>query len=139
MKSTAWLIVALAAIGCTPSASSTGTVTPGGNGPGDGPDPQGVQEGNSAAELKARLDRFSTQRQGLIEPASSDAAVCEDLCSLASSICEVKDKLCQVAEDRADQSEYRDLCREAQLECKDAQDSCINCVENNSSTQPPSQ
>jgi hypothetical protein len=129
----------LACSACGPSASSGTTVVPGGQGPGEGPGPQGIQETDSAAELKIRLDGFVTKQRGLIEPASSDAGVCEDLCSLASSICEVKDKLCEMAEERADQAEYRNLCREAQLECKDAQDSCINCVQSHASTQPQPQ
>ena len=125
--------VALALSACAPQAG-TATITPGGDGDGPrGPSPDGRHDDDSMGSLKQRLDTLKAKQTGLVKAASSDAAVCEDLCSLATSICAVQQKLCQLADAHAGDDEYQALCREAHQECREAQDSCIGCVESNSS------
>lgn len=124
------LVLAALVAGCGPSASGGGTVTPGGNGnvP-DGSDPQGPNEGDDVGDLKARLERLSTEQAQKASASDATFGVCEDLCSLASSICTVKEKLCDVADRHPGEEEYQGLCRKAELECSEAEDSCVACVQ----------
>jgi hypothetical protein len=124
------LVLALSA--CGPQAGGS-TVTPGGNGGGRGATPEGRHDDDSMGSLKERLDGLKTKQSTLVTAATDDAAVCEDLCSLATSICAVQQKLCDLADAHAGDDEYQSLCREAHQECRDAQESCIACVQSNSS------
>ena len=133
------LAAALSAIvpiagGCN-QATAGGTVTPGDGEPRPGADPQGAHMGDSLGELKLRLEQLKRRQLQVIPAANQDKAVCEDVCSLATSICGVAEKLCNLADDHPQDPEYQNLCREARLECKEAQDSCIGCVEGHT-TQP---
>lgn len=126
-------LVVLAAAACGPRAGNEATVTPGMEaGPGDGPPPEGTHEGGSAGELKQRLDRYSTQQDALVSGASTDVAVCEDLCALSTNICAVQEELCKIADDHPGDNDYQALCREAQQECREARESCERCVQSNS-------
>ncbi|MBK6918633.1 MAG: hypothetical protein IPH07_14660 [Deltaproteobacteria bacterium] len=117
------------ALGCGPQAGGGGTVTPGGAGGGVSSDPDGRDEGQSAGELKQRLDALLDREEQLAPQAATDAGKCEDLCELATSICAVEEKLCDLADDHPDDDAYQGLCREARNECREAQDSCVRCVE----------
>lgn len=123
-------VVLAGSMGCAPTSGET-TVTPdGGFGAPEGPDhSKGIHESDSSAgDLWKRLEKLRAERETKIEPASSDAGVCEDLCGLATSICQVQSKLCEIADDHPDENDYQDLCREAKLECREAQESCVDCV-----------
>lgn len=133
------LLTLLMGNGCLPSAGA-GTATPG-TGGGDAPersDTHGEHELEDRTTLSARLERLKAKRTQVVAPAMSDAAVCEDLCSLSSSICEVKEKLCSLADRHPADESYQALCREARLECREAQDSCIRCVQGHEPEPPVS-
>ncbi len=124
----------LLASACDKTSSSSGaTVVPGEPQAAPGTDPEGTQEGDSMGELQLRLRRLVEEQSTKLEPAATDAAVCEDLCSLATSICGVQQKLCDLADRHAGDDRYQGLCREARLECKEAQNACIQCVQRHSS------
>jgi hypothetical protein len=129
-------LLALALSACGPQAGSS-TVTPGGNGGSRGATPEGRHDDDSMGSLKQRLDRLRSHQSELVHAASDDAAVCEDLCSLATSICAVQQKLCDLADAHSGDDEYQSLCREAHQECREAQESCIGCVQSNSSQPSP--
>ncbi len=115
---------------CRPSASDGGTTAPTiTHPPGTGPAADGPHEGQSAAELKLRLDKLAEQQAGLIPAASRDPNTCEEVCSLATSICSVQEKLCEIADGHPSEVEYQALCRDARQECREAQDACVRCVE----------
>ena len=80
---------------------------------------------------QGRLEAFRTKKASIVTASTSDPAVCEELCSLASDICDVKEKLCDLADERPDDDQYQGLCREAKNECQEAQESCVRCVESN--------
>ncbi len=121
-------------------ASLVGCAAQGGSGsvsmesPGNAsPDqPMGRAEGESADDLDAQKDRLVQDYRAKVIRASTDAAACEQLCSLATSICGVQEKLCGIADDHPADDHYQDLCREAKRECSETQSSCIACVEANS-------
>jgi hypothetical protein len=120
----------LGGMGCGPSASGGGTVTPGGNGSvREGADPEGDDEGNDVGSLRARLQRLTREQEQRVSASDGSFGACEDLCSLASSICAVSEKLCEVADRHPGEEEYQGLCRKAELECSEAEDSCVACVE----------
>lgn len=124
------LVIALSA--CAPQAGNR-TVTPGGNGTAPrGATAEGHHDDDSMGSLKLRLDGLKSKQSTLVQAASADAGVCEDLCSLATSICAVQEKLCELADAHAGDDEYQGLCREAHQECREAQESCIACVQSNS-------
>jgi hypothetical protein len=117
--------------GCVTQAGGGGsTAVP--RGAPDAADTRGPHVGESMSELAVRLRALVRQRGGKLHAAASDAAACEDLCSLATSICEVQEKMCLIADEHPADGEYQNLCREAQHECREAQASCIDCVESNS-------
>jgi hypothetical protein len=123
-----WLAVALST-GCTPAAGS-GTVTPGA-GAGralEGPEPDGMQEGDSVPELEKRLERLKGEQAARMDDSMVDTQACHDLCSLSASICEVQVKLCDIADRHPQEGSYQELCREGQQECREAQASCEACV-----------
>lgn len=131
------LVCAALVMGCGPQAG-TGTVNPTTGDPvGAGPDPQGVTEGEGMAELSNRLDALVGRERNLRPAAAADAGKCEELCELATSICSVQAKLCDLADDHPDDGTYQGLCREARNECREAQESCVRCVEANSTQSLP--
>lgn len=115
--------------GCGPSAGSGGLNTPGGGGAPDGPKPDGIQEGESAPELRARIERLSKDQGLRVSDAGADKAACHDVCSLTSQICGASQKLCDIADRHPQDNAYQSLCREAQLECRDATEHCETCVD----------
>ena len=125
-------VCALAAFsGCVTQSSGGGL----GVTPGDGErldTPEGRGEGQTRDELEARMRQLVSEQQGHLQAASTSPAVCEDLCSLATSICGVQEKLCVIADEHPGDDSYQGLCREAKRECKAAQDDCIGCVERHS-------
>jgi len=121
----------VAAVGCGPTAGGTNTPTNGGGGPTVTPDPVGPGDDRSMGALKRELDAFTRKKQSMVTASTSDPAVCEELCSLATDICEVQQKLCDLADEHAGDDEYQNLCREARNECREAQESCVRCVESN--------
>lgn len=123
-----WLVVSLST-GCTPTAGA-GTVTPGARQADvrEGPEPVGIQEGDSVPELQKRLERLSGEQAASVDDAMGDSQACHDLCSLSASICEVQVKLCDIADRHPQESNYQELCREGQMECREAQASCESCV-----------
>lgn len=131
-RSTTVLASALlwATASCGPS-NTTGTVTPDRT---TGPvelSPKGQPDDNSMGGLRKRLEGFRAKKASIVSASTSDPAVCEELCKLASDICEVQVKLCDLADDRPDDEQYQGLCREAKNECHEAQESCVRCVESN--------
>ncbi|MCR9164712.1 MAG: hypothetical protein ACE37F_33960 [Nannocystaceae bacterium] len=124
-----WGIVSIAT-GCTPTASGGGKpVTPGLRGDTrEGPDPIGVQEGDSVPELEKRLERLRGEQAARMDDAMADTQACHDLCSLSASICEVQVKLCDIADRHPQEGSYQALCREGQQECQEAMSSCEDCV-----------
>ena len=139
-----WLSLALGVVlaglaGCRPMAGETAVAPDGGIGSPEGPDDsKGLHESDSSVgDLWQRLEKFRREREMKLEPASSDAAVCEDLCGLATSICQVQSKLCELADDHPDENDYQDLCREAKLECREAQESCVDCVRGHGASARP--
>lgn len=125
----AFAFVALAQLGCTPVSSEGGTVTPTQPVERAGPDATGPHDGEDAGQLRVRLEKLRSRQLEITASAQGDAAVCEDLCSLATSICGVKEKLCNLADGHPQDDGYQNLCREARQECGEAQASCVNCVE----------
>lgn len=129
--------------GCNQSAGSGGGLnTPGGHGAPDGPNPSGVQEGESAPELRARIGRLSRDQGKRVSAAMADKAACHDVCSLTAQICGASEKLCEIADRHPQDNDYQSLCREAQLECREATEHCESCVDGHAgddglSTQPP--
>jgi hypothetical protein len=125
------LALLCAAAGCGPTVG-TDTVTP--NDPTrprvDMP-PEGQPDDDSMGGLRKKLERFRAKKASIVSASVKDAAVCEELCSLASDICEVQEKLCDLADDHPDDEQYQNLCREAKNECQEAQESCVRCVESN--------
>lgn len=135
-----WGVVSIAT-GCTPGATSSGKpVTPGiGKDTREGPDPTGIQEGDSVPELEKRLERLTGEQAARMDDAMADTQACHDLCSLSASICEVQVKLCDIADRHPQEGSYQELCREGQQECQEAMTSCEDCVGEHAgdSTQPP--
>lgn len=120
---------AVALAGCGPVSSEGGTVTPVQPVERAGPEAMGPHDGEDVGELRLRLEKLRSQQLEITASAQGDPAVCEDLCSLATSICGVKEKLCNLADDHPGDDGYQNLCREARQECGEAQGSCVSCVE----------
>ena len=119
------------ASGCGRTSGNTPTVTPDGNGPIGEQAPQGTAEDRSMGALQRRLEVFRGKKSQITNASTSDPAVCEELCSLASDICEVQEKLCDLADEHPGDEQYQNLCREAHNECREAQRSCVRCVQSN--------
>lgn len=115
---------------CEPTAGE-GTTPPHENGGPVDLTPVGRPDDNSMGGLRKKLESFRAKKASIVSASTSDPAVCEELCKLASDICEVKVKLCELADDRPDDEQYQGLCREAKHECQEAQKSCVRCVESN--------
>ena len=112
------------------SGSSAGSVTPGGAGGVDsGLHSEGEFEGESAAELDAKLQRLVADHELKLSAAEQDGKTCEELCEISRAICEVKTKMCEIADERVSDPEYQDLCRRAKQRCSEASDSCVRCVQ----------
>lgn len=113
--------------GCAKSMAGPAVVSPGSEPTAD--EPEGLAEGDSAAELDARKDKLVEQLKDVEQMADTDPQVCEDLCSLATSICGMTLKLCSIADDHAGNDDYQNLCREAKRDCREAQEDCVACAE----------
>ena len=121
--------VILTGTACDDRASDSSSVTPGGRGGDSHIESDGPFEGETMAELNARLDRLTTQRAELTKVKASEPAQCEELCQISKTICEVKKKMCEIAESRVTDDEYQNLCRKAKMRCGEANQTCISCVE----------
>lgn len=132
-------MMALVAVLALPFLASCDAKTGGGTTPTVDPDQGGnthaptvgAPEDRSMGALRKRLEEFRMKKASIVTASTSDPAVCEELCSLASDICDVKEKLCDLADERPDDDQYQGLCREAKNECQEAQESCVRCVESN--------
>lgn len=131
MKATTMKLAAVLAVllvgGCTKAVAGPAVVSPGSEPTAD--EPEGLAEGDSAAELDARKDKLVAQLKDVEQAADTDPQVCEDLCSLATSICGMTLKLCSIADDHAGNDDYQNLCREAKRDCREAQEDCVACAE----------
>lgn len=132
---TRFSLLALAlALGLSGSAcdarGGTHTISPTGpNGVDSGLAPQGGFEGESMAELAARLEKLVESQDAMVAAANQDTDKCEDTCELSRSICDVKTKMCRIADEQVTNDEFQNLCRKAKQRCGDASQSCIRCVE----------
>jgi hypothetical protein len=128
--------VCVAAAGCErQSSEGAPTVVPGDDARGPRADnPEGAAVGDSRDELEIRLEALVREQETVAAAAATDALVCEDLCSLATSICGVREKLCVIADQHPTDDSYAHLCRRAKRQCSDAQEQCIGCVERHSAS-----